>query len=516
VRLCCIIELKLAEQAPGTVRRSSLSLRSAVGGNETHHSRNSLATPTRVFLFQPATSLNQFSQTTNSHLDTANMGGDLNLKKSWHPVLMKNQQRVWQEEQKALEERKKTELLLKERAEERQILELQRLQEASGGPRKLEKVDWMYAGPSSGHNGTTEEQESYLLGKRRVDGLLKNETQKLEKNAGEDSFMALQNANNARDTAAKIREDPMLAIKRQEQAAIEAVMNDPVRRKQLLKAAGMGDGDEKKKHKSRDRDDRRHRHSGRSERDRRRDYDKEEKGYRERKHRDNDRRRREGSRTRRDRSYSRSKSPRDPDRHHKSRRRSRSVSIDRRRRSDSRDNYKNGSTNRRRSEPRKSDSRSRSVSRTRDDDRRRSSISPGWTKDRYRRYSPGDKRNSRHDHPRESGRNDSAPTNQRLQNGNNGNGSSVSEDPAEAQAAKLAAMQSNASALEQSRTERLSALAEKEALALAAEIEQRQKLGKLGSRGDFISSINRKAGELDLGERLSRGRRGLERNIDDD
>jgi hypothetical protein len=41
------------------------------------------------------------------------MGGDLNLKKSWHPVLMSNQKRVWAEENKALEERKKTDQVLK-------------------------------------------------------------------------------------------------------------------------------------------------------------------------------------------------------------------------------------------------------------------------------------------------------------------------------------------------------------------------------------------------------------------
>jgi len=28
-------------------------------------------------------------------------GGDLNMKKSWHPLLLKNQERVWLEEKKA-------------------------------------------------------------------------------------------------------------------------------------------------------------------------------------------------------------------------------------------------------------------------------------------------------------------------------------------------------------------------------------------------------------------------------
>jgi hypothetical protein len=29
-------------------------------------------------------------------------GGDLNMKKSWHPLLIKNQERVWLEEKKAV------------------------------------------------------------------------------------------------------------------------------------------------------------------------------------------------------------------------------------------------------------------------------------------------------------------------------------------------------------------------------------------------------------------------------
>jgi Pre-mRNA splicing factor/N-terminal domain of CBF1 interacting co-repressor CIR len=161
------------------------------------------------------------------------MGGDLNLKKSWHPVLMSNQRRVWEEEKKALDERKRTEQRIKELKEERAKEEIQNKLEAAGSRKRVDCVDWMYQGPSSGQAGTTEEMEGYLLGKRRIDGLLKGtDNKKLEKQAAEDSFMALQHANTLRDTAAKVREDPMLAIKRQEQAAYEAMMNDP--RKQFL------------------------------------------------------------------------------------------------------------------------------------------------------------------------------------------------------------------------------------------------------------------------------------------
>ncbi|KAI7523198.1 hypothetical protein KC331_g18809 [Hortaea werneckii] len=176
-------------------------------------------------------------------------GGDLNLKKSWHPHLMSNQRRVWEEEKKALDERKKTEEVLKERAEERKVLELERLQEQAGGRKRVDRVDWMYNGPGSGGpgvGGVTEEMEGYLLGKRKLDGLVKrSETENLKKDAGEEGFMAVNaNANNMRDTASKVASDPMLAIKKQEQAAYEAMMNDPARRRQLLAAAGMTTGTE--------------------------------------------------------------------------------------------------------------------------------------------------------------------------------------------------------------------------------------------------------------------------------
>ncbi|CAD6586999.1 MAG: RNA-splicing factor [Cyphobasidiales sp. Tagirdzhanova-0007] len=163
-------------------------------------------------------------------------GGDLNLKKSWHPLLMKNQSRVWEEETKALQERKQLAQLQKERAEERQIQELQRLQAEQGGKKVQERVEWLYAAPSAGSGPNAEDLEQYLLGKKTVDKLFKEQDEKkiaqLAASSGQTGqtaaqggvagFTALgQNANNARDLAAKIREDPLLAIKQQEQAAYE-------------------------------------------------------------------------------------------------------------------------------------------------------------------------------------------------------------------------------------------------------------------------------------------------------
>ncbi|KAJ2974009.1 hypothetical protein NUW58_g8799 [Xylaria curta] len=145
------------------------------------------------------------------------MGGDLQLKKSYHPALLKNQAKVYDAEQAALAERKKTEARIQEIKEERAKKEIQEKLEAAGGRKRIDRVDWMYQGPSDGQGGTTEELEGFLLGKRRIDTILTRgpDNDNLKKQASYDSLAAPQNpAVSARDVAAKIREDPLLAIKR--------------------------------------------------------------------------------------------------------------------------------------------------------------------------------------------------------------------------------------------------------------------------------------------------------------
>ncbi|RKP40036.1 hypothetical protein BJ085DRAFT_13346 [Dimargaris cristalligena] len=104
-------------------------------------------------------------------------GGDLNMKKSWHPLTFRNQEKLWKAEQRAEEEKAKTEQLRKERAEERALEELQQLQENAGHKTKSERLDWMYTGGGTGMGAqgeveNDEEREDYLLGRRRVDTLL--------------------------------------------------------------------------------------------------------------------------------------------------------------------------------------------------------------------------------------------------------------------------------------------------------------------------------------------------------
>lgn len=417
------------------------------------------------------------------------MGGDLNLKKSWHPHLMSNQKRVWSEEKKALDERKKTDQVLKERAEERQIQELERMQEAAGGKKRTDRVDWMYNGPGSGGpgagGGVSEEMEGYLLGKRRLDGLVKrSESENLKKEAGQEGFMVGGgNANSARDTMSKVANDPMLAIKKQEQAAYEAMMSDPVKRRQLMQAAGQdgeAEGRGKGKDKERERRHRSHRHRHRDDRDgeghrskRRRysDEDDERRSHRHRSHRH--RRSRSVSETR-----PRSRSPRrrsDEDRnnrrhdYHRDRRdldRSRSRTPPRRR------EYDDDSRDRRRSYPSprrsgSSDSRSRSPYQPRKRD--------SYSNSNPRRRSP-DYGASRKPYS------SSAETKK--------------VDAEADRAAKLAAMQSNASDLEADRKSRLAEIAAMEAK------HKEEDDRKRSDRDGFIGSVRRDAEGVDLGRRL--------------
>jgi len=412
------------------------------------------------------------------------MGGDLNLKKSWHPVLMSNQRRVWEEEKKALDERKRIEQMMKERQEERQIQELQEMQEAAGGKKRLNRVDWMYSGPSAGQTGTTEETEGYLLGKRRIDGLITGtESKKLEKKADEDSFMALQNANTLKDTASKIREDPLLAIKKQEQAAYEALMNDPVRRRLLLKASGVDVKPKDKNHKHRKHHHRDEQHSQHRSHKRRR-LGEDDRQARKSRH---DYRQRSDSA-----SYSRSPSPygrRSPSPY-----RSRRASAPYRRpRSPTPPRQRSPSPYERSGSP-------SSYRHKRSPSYYRSVRSPQRAPDHDKRLKHS---KSWHDNRR---RNTSSPEEQ----------SAAAQPRRNDRQAELEAMQEAASELDQDRAKRIAALEERDRAEREVEDVARARSSKYGGKGDFVTGLHRKAGEMDIGERMRRGRQGLERDRDGD
>lgn len=386
---------------------------------------------------------------------------------------------------RALEERKKIDLLKKEREEERQLQELRKIQEAAGGKKAVDRVDFLYSGPSGGADRTTEEMEAYLLGKRRIDSLLKgNDNEKLSKQAKEDSFMALQHANTVRDTQNKIREDPMLAIKRSEQAAYEAMMKDPIKKRKLEEKLGIKRGGEKDKARSRKH---RHHHHHR---------DREESSHRHRSHRHHHNRRSD--------SYSRSLSP--PTRSSK------------REYARSRSPYRSRDDRRR--------SRSRSPPRRRSDgDRRSRSRSPPLPTRRSRPYTPESSADEHHHRRRRP-----SPSYERpLENGGNSSGSGsgrrgggrgdTAPSPEELEVErnrKLEAMQKDAQQMHSDRARRIEELTEKEKAAAAVEEEARMRNKRIGGRAEFLTGASKKAVDLDLGERVRRGRQGMTQGRDRD
>ncbi|TLS21904.1 uncharacterized protein PpBr36_09652 [Pyricularia pennisetigena] len=377
-------------------------------------------------------------------------GGDLNLKKSWHPQLLSNQRKVYESEQRALEERKKTQQRIQELREERAQEELQKKIEEAGGKKRIDRVDFLYNGPTDGALGTTEELEGFLLGKRSIASVLtKDDGKQLRQTAGEDKFAtALGNANSARDTATKIREDPLLAIKRREQEAYEAMMNDPIKRRQLLASMGIDDGvkkerREKRRHRHRDDDDRDRRHK------RRRSHSRHRSPSRER-HEDRRRHRSEEDRPRDDeRRSSRRDDSRERDRPRDERRyRSTRDDSNERNRPRDKDRHRQG----------------------RDDSRERRRHSDRRDTDRMGR--------DEHDRPRHSyigGRN---------------NRPAVDDKAAEEERArKLEAMQAAATDLDADRRKRLAEIEEKERLERETEDRARQR----GGDTTFSSGLNRKA-----------------------
>lgn len=72
-------------------------------------------------------------------------------------------------------------------------------------------------------------------------------------------------------------------------------------------------------------------------------------------------------------------------------------------------------------------------------------------------------------------------------------------------------MQAAASELDQDREKRLAALTDREKATAQREEEGRMQTAKYGGRADFVNGLNRRAGDMTLGDRIGRGKAGMER-----
>ncbi|XP_040891148.1 pre-mRNA-splicing factor CWC25 homolog [Toxotes jaculatrix] len=179
-------------------------------------------------------------------------GGDLNLKKSWHPQTMKNIERVWKAEQKYEAERKKIEELQKELKEERAREEMTRFAEDTGAIKKKDdRLDWMYQGPAGQVS-----RDEYLLG-RPIDKQITDQYEEPESGPSAETGLLPGSIFNpsapasSLDMAAKIREDPLFEIRKREEEKKKEVLTNPVKMKKIkeMLRQNLDKKDKKKKRK---------------------------------------------------------------------------------------------------------------------------------------------------------------------------------------------------------------------------------------------------------------------------
>ncbi|CAL8333406.1 unnamed protein product [Lota lota] len=161
-------------------------------------------------------------------------GGDLNLKKSWHPQTMKNIERVWKAEQKHEAECKKIEELQKELKDERAREEITKFAQETGALKKKDdRLDWMYQGPAGQVS-----RDEYLLG-RPIDKQITEQFEEPESGPSTQTGLLPGSIFNPTttastlDLAAKIREDPLFEIRKREEEKKREVLTNPVKMKKI-------------------------------------------------------------------------------------------------------------------------------------------------------------------------------------------------------------------------------------------------------------------------------------------
>lgn len=164
-------------------------------------------------------------------------------KKSWHTGGMKNRESVWKREQEHAEEEAKVKELQRQIEEEREREELENLAARHGGKKKkAERLDFMYNTPLAS-KALDEERDAYLLGEKKVTdtvlsgqgsgnpNMLGGEESQCERVTSLPSAQAQDLSRN--ENWLRLQNDPLFAIKRQQQLALEKIRKNPVKMQQL-------------------------------------------------------------------------------------------------------------------------------------------------------------------------------------------------------------------------------------------------------------------------------------------
>jgi len=153
-------------------------------------------------------------------------------KKQWHTGHIRNIEKVWVAEQKAQKEQDRVKELQKQLTEERSVEAIRKLQKESGliAQGAGDRLDWMYqmgtVGPSA---------EEYLLGKEFKNDIAKEEIKQVESKPG--SLFLQTNVNQELEAETRLREDPLLALLKEDKLRKENILKNPVKMEEIRKAA---------------------------------------------------------------------------------------------------------------------------------------------------------------------------------------------------------------------------------------------------------------------------------------
>ena len=421
--------------------------------------------------------------------------GDLNLKKSWNPGLLRNQEEVWKREQEAIEERKKIAERQKEIQRERERDELLAMQEVATGKKRAKRLEWMYSEASGGTMGSVDEKEAYLLGRKRIDSIFSGPKEEVKKES--DRFMSAQAQVQAPissdDIARKVRDDPMLQIKKKQmevaQRAYERSDTDKHRR------SGYSDRSRRsvESYKSdrfseRDGSYKSDRYSQRDESYKSDRYSQRDESYRSDRYSERDGRYRSG----------RSERHRSPDR---ARRRSDRYESDRSERYDrtsSKYDVREGGKRRHGREGSREDYERRSRSPSRDERWNKNHLSERSQRDHF-------ERNGRSKNDERPSYKASDGTKYETDDRSNYDPTSDRADEADDKERKLVEMMKNARELEETRDKRLREGEERQQRERHQEEQLRDRSSKLGGQGQFIRDAGRSRVEGSV-ESIRRGR----------
>ncbi|KAI5964233.1 CWC25 [Candida pseudojiufengensis] len=169
------------------------------------------------------------------------MAGDLNLKKSWNPKLVKNQTKVWELEQKKLKQLKEDQLKNEESKKEQEYIDLLKLQYgdnykdhlSTNEKLKVNKLSWMYddvpfeapeAEETKNTSGFIESNLEFTDGKKEVESLLNgnqafNKRESRGSNGGNDRLNKIigSGLSKSSSNSSALDNDPLAMMKRQQQ-----------------------------------------------------------------------------------------------------------------------------------------------------------------------------------------------------------------------------------------------------------------------------------------------------------